>query len=391
MAAWVSINKQNHEDRGEGMKIKRMLGSAAGMVLGLATNLAHAAYELNLQSPETPIAGQIYHLHTLIMYVILAIFVVVFGAMFYSIYAHRKSKGHQAAHFHENTTVEVIWTIIPFFILIGMAFPATKTVLAMKDTASPDMTIKVTGYQWKWEYDYLQQGIHFFSNLSTPRDEIDNKATKDAHYLLEVDHPLVVPIGKKIRMLVTADDVIHSWSVPAFGVKQDAIPGFIRDTWFKVDKPGIYRGQCSELCGKDHGFMPVVVEAKTPEDYAKWLADQKAKMAAVVEDPNKVYTLDEMKSKGEKVYTTHCAACHQASGMGIPGAFPALNGSKIATGDKAAHIDRVMNGKPGTAMAAFAAQLSDTEIAAVVTYERNAWNNHTGDVIQPSEIKALRK
>jgi len=376
---------------GEGMKIKRMLGSATGMGLGLATNLAHAAYELNLQTPESPIAEQIYHLHTLIMYVVLGIFVVVFGVMFYSIYAHRKSKGHQAAHFHENTTVEVIWTIIPFFILIGMAFPASKTILSMKDTSSPDMTIKVTGFQWKWEYDYLQEGIHFFSNLSTPRDQIDNKATKDAHYLLEVDHPLVVPTGKKIRMLVTADDVIHSWSVPAFGVKQDAIPGFIRDTWFKVEKPGIYRGQCSELCGKDHGFMPVVVEAKTPEDYAKWLAEQKAKMAAVVEDPNKVYTLDEMKSKGEKVFTSHCAACHQASGMGIPGAFPALNGSKIATGDKAAHIDRVMNGKPGTAMAAFAAQLSDTEIAAVVTYERNAWNNHTGDVIQPSEIKALRK
>jgi len=376
---------------GEGMKIKRMLGSATGMGLALATNLAHAAYELNLQTPESPIAEQIYHLHTLIMYVVLGIFVVVFGVMFYSIYAHRKSKGHQAAHFHENTTVEVIWTIIPFFILIGMAFPASKTISSMKDTSSPDMTIKVTGFQWKWEYDYLQEGIHFFSNLSTPRDQIDNKATKDAHYLLEVDHPLVVPTGKKIRMLVTADDVIHSWSVPAFGVKQDAIPGFIRDTWFKVEKPGIYRGQCSELCGKDHGFMPVVVEAKTPEDYAKWLAEQKAKMAAVVEDPNKVYTLDEMKSKGEKVFTSHCAACHQASGMGIPGAFPALNGSKIATGDKAAHIDRVMNGKPGTAMAAFAAQLSDTEIAAVVTYERNAWNNHTGDVIQPSEIKALRK
>jgi cytochrome c oxidase subunit 2 len=376
---------------GEGMKIKRMLGSATGLALGLTTNLAHAAYELNLQAPESPIADQIYHLHTLIMYVVLAIFVVVFSVMFYSIYAHRKSKGHQAAHFHENTTVEVIWTIIPFFILIGMAFPASKTILAMKDTSSPDMTIKVTGFQWKWEYDYLQEGIHFFSTLSTPRDQIENKAPKDAHYLLEVDHPLVVPTGKKIRMLVTADDVIHSWSVPAFGVKQDAIPGFIRDTWFKVEKPGIYRGQCSELCGKDHGFMPIVVDAKTPEDYAKWLADQKAKLAAMVEDPNKVYTLDEMKSKGEKVFTAHCAACHQASGMGIPGAFPALNGSKIATGDKAAHINIVMNGKPGTAMAAFAAQLTDTEIAAVITYERNAWSNHTGDVIQPSEIKALRK
>jgi cytochrome c oxidase subunit 2 len=273
---------------------------------------------------------------------------------------------------------------------MGMAYPATKTVLQMKDTSNPDMTVKVTGYQWKWEYDYLQEGVHFFSTLSTPHDEIVNKVAKNPNYLLEVDNPLVVPTGKKIRILIAANDVIHSWSVPAFGVKQDAIPGFIRDAWFEVEKPGTYRGQCSELCGMDHGFMPVVVVAKTPEDYAKWMADQKAKLAAAADDPNKVYSLVEMKAKGEKVFTAHCAACHQASGMGVPGAFPALNGSKIATGDKAAHIHIVMHGKAGTAMVAFAPQLSDTEIAAVVTYERNAWSNHTGDVIQPSEIKALR-
>lgn len=375
------------------MKIKQLLSTATGMAAGLATELAQAGYELNLQTPETPIAGQIYHLHTLIMYVVLAIFVVVFGAMFYSIYAHRKSKGHEAANFHENTTVEVIWTIIPFFILIGMAYPATKTVLAMKNTSSPDMTVKVTGYQWKWEYDYLQDGIHFFSNLATPKDQIDNKMAKNVNYLLEVDEPMVVPTGKKIRVLITASDVIHAWWVPAFGVKQDAIPGFIRDTWFTVENPGTYRGQCAELCGKDHGYMPIVVEAKTPEDYAKWVADRKVKMAAtaLADDPSKVYTLAELSSKGEKVYATHCAACHQASGAGVPGAFPALDGSKMATGDKAAHINIVMHGKSGTAMAAFAPQLSDTEIAAVVTYERNAWGNHTGDMIQPSEIKALRK
>lgn len=375
------------------MKIKQLLSTAMGMAVGLATELARAGYELNLQTPETPIAGQIYHLHTLIMYVVLAIFVVVFGAMFYSIYAHRKSKGHEAANFHENTTVEVIWTIIPFFILIGMAYPATKTVLAMKNTSSPDMTVKVTGYQWKWEYDYLQDGIHFFSNLATPKDQIDNKMAKNVNYLLEVDEPMVVPTGKKIRVLITANDVIHAWWVPAFGVKQDAIPGFIRDAWFTVENPGTYRGQCAELCGKDHGYMPIVVEAKTPEDYAKWVADRKTKMAAtaLADDPSKVYTLAELNSKGEKVYATHCAACHQASGAGVPGAFPALNGSKMVTGDKAAHIDIVMHGKSGTAMAAFAPQLSDTEMAAVVTYERNAWGNHTGDMIQPSEIKALRK
>lgn len=375
------------------MKIKQLLSTAMGMAVGLATGLARAGYELNLQTPETPIAGQIYHLHTLIMYVVLAIFVVVFGAMFYSIYAHRKSKGHEAANFHENTTVEVIWTIIPFFILIGMAYPATKTVLAMKDTSSPDMTVKVTGYQWKWEYDYLQDGIHFFSNLATPKDQIDNKMAKNVNYLLEVDEPMVVPTGKKIRVLITANDVIHAWWVPAFGVKQDAIPGFIRDTWFTVEKPGTYRGQCAELCGKDHGYMPIVVEAKTPEDYAKWVADRKTKMAAtaLADDPSKVYTLAELSSKGEKVYASHCAACHQASGAGVPGAFPALDGSKMVSGDKAAHINIVMHGKSGTAMAAFAPQLSDTEMAAVVTYERNAWGNHTGDMIQPSEIKALRK
>ena len=375
------------------MKIKQLLSTAMGMAVGLATGLARAGYELNLQTPETPIAGQIYHLHTLIMYVVLAIFVVVFGAMFYSIYAHRKSKGHEAANFHENTTVEVIWTIIPFFILIGMAYPATKTVLAMKDTSSPDMTVKVTGYQWKWEYDYLQDGIHFFSNLATPKDQIDNKIAKNVNYLLEVDEPMVVPTGKKIRVLITANDVIHAWWVPAFGVKQDAIPGFIRDTWFTVEKPGTYRGQCAELCGKDHGYMPIVVEAKTPEDYAKWVADRKTKMAAtaLADDPSKVYTLAELSSKGEKVYASHCAACHQASGAGVPGAFPALDGSKMVSGDKAAHINIVMHGKSGTAMAAFAPQLSDTEMAAVVTYERNAWGNHTGDMIQPSEIKALRK
>lgn len=375
------------------MKSKQLLRAATGMAAGMTTQWAYAGYELNLQIPESPIAGQIYHLHTLIMYVVLGIFVVVFSAMFYSIYAHRKSKGHSAANFHENTAVEVIWTIIPFFILIGMAYPATKTVLAMKDTTSPDMTVKITGYQWKWEYDYLQDGIHFFSNLATPQDQINNKIAKNANYLLEVDEPMVVPTGKKIRVLITANDVIHAWWVPAFGVKQDAIPGFIRDAWFTVENPGTYRGQCAELCGKDHAYMPIVVEAKTPEAYAAWVAEKKAGMAAtaLADDPTKIYTVAELKNKGEKVYATHCASCHQATGMGVPGAFPALNGSKIATGDKAAHINIVMNGKPGTAMAAFASQLSDTELAAIVTYERNAWDNRTGDMVQPSEIAALRK
>jgi cytochrome c oxidase subunit 2 len=365
--------------------------SAAGIVPALYAGLAHSAYKLNLQQPESPIARQIYDLHTTIVLVCVFIFCVVFGVMFYSIYKHRKSVGHQAEQFHENTTIEIIWTFIPFCILIAMAYPATKTILAMKNTSSPDMTVKVTGYQWKWGYDYLQDGVSFYSNLTTPQEQIHNQAPKGEHYLLEVDNPMVVPVGKKVRLLLTANDVIHSWWVPAFGVKQDSIPGFIRDSWFKAEKPGTYRGQCAELCGKDHGFMPIVVEVKEQKDYEIWLAEQKKKQAATQVDANKTFTLNELKVQGEKIFTTNCAACHQANGKGIPGAFPALDGSKIANGPKADHLNIVMNGKAGTAMVAFSKQLSDMELAAVITYERNAWGNNTGDVIQPSEVKALRK
>lgn len=352
--------------------------------------LANADYAINLPRPVTSIGRQIFDLHILILWVCLGIFVIVFSAMFYAIFKHRKAAGHRAVHFHENTTVEVVWTIIPLFILVGMAYPATRTILDMKDTSNPDMTIKITGYQWRWQYDYLN-GVKFFSTLSTPQEQIENKQLKDANYLLEVDHPLVVPTGKRIRLLVTANDVIHSWWVPAFGVKQDAIPGFIKDTWIQVDNPGIYRGQCAELCGKGHAFMPIVVEAKMPQDYDKWMMAQKSGGTTNAAAANKTYTLAELRQQGEKVYAAHCAACHQPTGAGVPGTFPALNGSRIATGPKAAHINRVMNGKPGTAMQAFAPQLSDVEIASVISYERNSWNNHTGDAIQPAEIKALRK
>jgi cytochrome c oxidase subunit 2 len=358
-------------------------------VAALAPALA-SADRYNLQTPQTVIAHEIYDLHTLILAICGVIFVVVFGAMFYSIFKHRKSVGHKAEQFHENTTVEIVWTIIPFVILIGMAYPATKTVIAMKDTASPDLTIKATGYQWKWGYDYLQEGISFYSSLATPRDQLEGKAPRGVNYLLEVDNPVVVPVGKKVRIIMTANDVIHSWWVPALGVKQDAIPGFVRDTWFKVDKPGTYRGQCAELCGKEHGYMPIVVEAVEPEQYALWVADQKKKMASQADDPNKAWTLDELKTRGEKVYAANCQVCHQVTGMGQPPVFPALSGSKLATGPKDGHIDRVLNGKPGTAMAAFK-QLSDVEIAAVITYERNSWNNKTGDMVSPAEVKTLRK
>jgi cytochrome c oxidase subunit 2 len=371
-------------------KLGRLLG---GLALALNAGRACAAYQLNFQPPVTRIASEIYDLHVLMMAICLLIFCVVFGVMFYSIYAHRKSVGHKAAQFHENTTVEIIWTLIPFVILIGMAWPATKTLVGFKDTANPDITIKATGYQWNWGYDYIKgegESIAFLSNLSTPQDQIHNEKPKGEHYLLEVDHPMVVPVGKKIRMLLTANDVIHAWWVPAFGVKQDAIPGFVRDTWFKADKEGTYRGQCAELCGKDHGFMPIVVEVVSQEKYAQWVAEQKKKAAASADDPNKQWTMQELKARGEKVYAANCVACHQATGKGMPPAFPALDGSKIASGDKKAHIDIVLNGKPPTTMASFK-QLSDTEIAAVITYERNAWGNKAGDAVQPGEVKAARK
>ena len=372
-------------------KLGRLSG---GLLLALYAGLASAAYQLNFQAPVTRVASEIYDLHMLMMYIILVIFCVVFGVMFYSIYAHRKSVGHKAEQFHENTTVEIIWTVIPFVILVGMAWPATKTLIAFKDTSNPDITIKATGYQWKWGYDYLKgegEGVAFLSALATPQDQIHNQKPKGENYLLEVDNPLVVPVGKKVRILTTANDVIHSFWVPAFGIKQDAIPGFVRDTWFKADKEGTYRGQCAELCGKDHGFMPIVVEVVSPEKYTEWVGAQKAKVAAAAEDPNKQWTLAELQAKGEKVYAANCAACHQATGKGLPPAFAALDGSRIATGGKKAHIDMVLNGKAGTAMAAFAKQLSDTDIAAVVTYERNAWGNKTGDAVQPAEVKAARK
>jgi cytochrome c oxidase subunit 2 len=368
---------------------------AAILTSALMASAARAALEYNLQPPVTPIGEQIFDLHVYIMWICVVIFVGVFAVMFYSIFAHRKSQGHQAAQFHENTTVEVVWTVIPFLILMFMALPATKTILAMKDTTVPDMTIKVTGYQWKWSYDYIEQGFGFVSNLKTPHTQIYNLEPKGEHYLLEVDQPMVVPVGKRIRVLITAGDVIHSWWVPAFGVKQDAIPGFVRDAWFRADKPGIYRGQCAELCGKEHGFMPVVVEVLPADQYAAWADAQKKKATAAADDPARIWDVKQLTARGEAVYTANCAACHQANGKGVAPAFPPLDGSKIATGPVAAHLDVVLNGVvrngQATAMVAWKNTLSATEIAAVVTYERNAWGNHVGDVVQPSQVAAAGK
>ncbi|MCB1888202.1 MAG: cytochrome c oxidase subunit II [Rhodocyclaceae bacterium] len=352
------------------------------------------AGEINLQPPVTAIAGQIYDMHTLMLVICLVIFIAVFGVMFWSIYAHRKSRGAVAAHFHENTTVEIAWTIVPVLILLGMAYPATRTVIAMKDTSDPDITIKATGYQWKWGYDYLKgegEGIRFVSALSTPQDQIDGRAEKGEHYLLEVDNPVVVPVGKKVRILTTANDVIHAWWVPAFGVKQDAIPGFIRDTWFRADEIGVYRGNCAELCGKDHGFMPIEVHVVSEADYTAWVAQQHALLAANVEDPAKQWTLEELIARGEKVFGANCAACHQANGQGVPPAFPPLDGAAIVLGPREAQIETLLKGRPGTAMASFAGQLSDTDLAAVITYTRNAWSNSTGELVEPVEIRAARE
>lgn len=351
---------------------------------------AWAEYQLNLPKPESSVAQAAYDLHILVLWVCLGIFVVVFGAMFYAMFKHRKSLGHAAHPFHESTTVEVIWTVIPFLILIGIAWPATKAVLAQKDTSNPDLSIKVTGYQWKWEYDYLQEGVKFMSVLATPRAQINNQADKGEHYLLEVDEPMVVPVGKKVRLLLTGADVIHAWWVPSLGVKQDAIPGFIRDTWFRADKVGTYRGQCAELCGKDHAFMPIVVEVKSEADYQAWLAGKQAGASAALTDAGKTFGADELVAKGEKVYEANCAACHQPDGKGLPGVFPALAGSKVATGPARDHMAVVLHGKPGTAMAAYQDQLNDVDLAAVITYERESWGN-AGGPVQPADVKSVRQ
>jgi cytochrome c oxidase subunit 2 len=375
----------------------RDLAKAATVAM-LAPGIAIASGEAKwgFQTPQTPIAHQIYDLHLVVLAIVVVIALGVFGAVSYAMLRHRRSVGHPAKQFGDSMKVQVLWTAIPLLIVIGLAFPASRTVIAMKDTSSPDMTIKVVGYQWKWRYDYLGENVSFYSDLSTPREQIENKAPKGENYLLEVDNPMVVPVGKKVRILVTANDVIHSWWIPAFGVKQDAIPGFVRDSWFKVETPGIYRGQCAELCGKEHGFMPIVVEAVPEEKYRAWLTEQqtkgKAAVAAASAAAGKTYALDELKTEGEKVYGRSCAACHQANGQGVPGAFPALAHGAITTGPLAGHIDIVLNGsKKNPAMAAWKGQLSDLEIAAVITYERNAFGNTLGDVVQPSQIAAVAK
>jgi len=366
---------------------------ASFISLMLISMQSWAEYQLDLRPGVTSFSRGALEIHTFVMMICVVIGIVVFGAMIYSIIMHRKSKGYVAATFDDNLTVEIIWTIIPFVILGFMAVPATKMLLDMEDTSESDMSIKVTGYRWKWNYDYNvgkdAQEVSFFSNLTTPDEEIHNKATKTKNYLLEVDNHIVIPVDKKVRILATSADVIHSWWMPDFGVKKDAIPGYINETWFRAEKIGTYRGQCAELCGTGHGFMPIVVDVVSAEDYTAWIADKKAQAAAAEESGNKTWTMSELMEHGKSVYNT-CQACHQASGEGIPNVFPALKGSPIATGDVAKHIDTVVHGVSGTAMSAYGAQMNDADLAAVITYERNSWGNDTGDMVQPADIKAAR-
>ncbi|HDP90316.1 MAG TPA: cytochrome c oxidase subunit II [Thioalkalivibrio sp.] len=370
--------------------LKPAVAALSGAALAVSAGGAVAAWEVNMPQGVTEISRTVYDLHMLIFWICVVIGIVVFGAMFYSIVKHRKSKGHQAAQFHESTTVEVLWTLVPFLILVGMAIPATKTLIAMEDTSNADMTIKVTGYQWKWHYDYMDEGIGFFSNLATSRAAIENRAEKGEHYLLDVDNPIVVPVNKKIRFLVTANDVIHAFWVPDLAMKKDAIPGFVNELWTRIDEPGVYRGQCAELCGKDHGFMPIVVVAMEEPKYLDWVAEQKAAREAEMLASDQEWGKSDLMARGEKIYNTNCAACHQANGEGMGSVFPAIKGSAVATGSIQGHIDLVMNGVQGTAMAAYGPQLGDVDLAAVLTYQRNAFGNDTGDVIQPTDIKAAR-
>ena len=370
----------------------RLLLSLIAMPLWAAGQQAEP-YQLNLRQGVTDISLQVYDLHMTILIICAVIGVLVFGVMLYSVIFHRKSKGAKPATFHESVKVEIAWTVVPFVILMVMAVPAAKTLIAMEDTSAADVSVQVTGSQWKWHYKYMEHDIEYYSLLATPREQINNKFEKGENYLLEVDRPLVIPTGRKVRFLITSDDVIHSWWVPDFAVKKDANPGFINEAWTRVNEPGIYRGQCAELCGKDHAFMPVVVIAKSPEDYATWITEQETLRLKAKEEEQRLLSMnmskEELMTVGEKVYRTACAACHMPNGEGLAGVFPALKASSIALNNQPKHIDIVLNGVPGTAMPAFSKQLSLKEIAAVVTYERNAWGNNTGDLVQAKDINAV--
>ena len=363
-----------------------LLGPVIALAIAGNVSAESATRQLNMPQGVTEVSQAAYDIHMIMMWICTVIGIAVFGFMFYVMYAHRKSRGAVAANFHENHVVELIWTIVPALILIVMAIPATTALLKVYDTENADIDIKVTGYQWKWQYEYIGEGVKYMSELRTSQDEIYGRAPKGEHYLREVTEPLVIPTGKKVRFLITGNDVIHSWWVPDFGVKRDAVPGLFTAAWAKTDQPGTYVGECTELCGLGHAFMPVVVEVKEEAEYNEWLAGKKAEAAEYASTIGKEWNFDELMVRGEDVYNRSCAACHQADGNGIPGVFPALKDSPIALGAKEGHIAVLIDGVAGTSMQSFADQLSEVDIAAVVHYERNAWGNDVGDVTQPIDV-----
>ena len=381
-------------------KLASVLWLAAAWVGGVAHAVSDlpggpAVNQLNLHPPVTRIAEEQHFLHWMMLIICTVIFIGVFAVMFYSIWKHRKSQGAKSANFHESVTVEVVWTVIPFIIVIAMALPATKVLVAQKDTTNADLTIKTTGYQWKWGYDYLKgegEGLSFISTLDSSHRAMSNSGNvtnAPADYLLKVDNPLVVPVGQKIRIITTANDVIHSFMVPAFGIKQDAIPGFVRDTWFRAEKVGDYYGQCAELCGKEHAYMPIHVKVLSAQDYSQWVQAEMKKVEAKRDDPSRVWALDDLVKRGEKVYAANCAACHQANGKGA-GSIKALDGAAIVKdANHALQIQTVLQGAANGAMPSWK-QLSDTDLAAVISYTKNAWSNKTGQLVQPAEVVAQR-
>lgn len=376
--------------------ISRLASFFAVLFLSTAASAQSQLTMVNMPVGVTPISREVYNLHMAAFWICCVIGVIVFSVLIYSLVKYRKSKGAKAAHFHEHLGIEIIWTTIPFLILVGLAIPATIVLTHIHDTSESALTIKVTGYQWKWKYEYLDQGVSFFSNLSTNQDQINNKIPKNEWYLLEVDKPMVVPVNTKVKLLVTADDVIHSWWVPDLGIKQDAIPGYINENWIYITKPGMYRGQCGELCGINHAFMPIVVQAVSADEFSQWVLSHKTKAEAAVS--GKPMSLADLLAKGKPEYEKNCAMCHQNNGEGLPPAFPSLKKSRIVTGSATANIKFVLSGVPGTAMPAFADQLDDASVAAIITYTRQAWGNdewvknHEQTVIvQPEEVKKARQ
>lgn len=369
------------------MKLQRVFVALTALLI---SSVARADWTLNMPRGVTDISQEVYGLHMLTFWVCVVIGVMVFGVMFYSMFKHRKSKGAVSSNFHESTKVELAWTLIPAAVIFAIGVKATYTLADMYNFEESEVTLEVVGYQWRWRYRYIdenaEQEVSFFSSMATPRDEINNRLEKNENYLLEVDEPVVLPTGTKVRFLLSSADVIHSWWVPALAVKKDAIPGIVNEAWTIINEEGTYRGQCTELCGKDHGFMPVVVEAVSPEEFEQWLADKEQEAIQLAELNDREWTYEELMERGEEVYTSACASCHQPNGSGVPGAFPALANSPIALGPAEGHLDVVVNGVRGSAMAAFGNQLSDADMAAVITYERNAWGNNVGDMVTPVDV-----